>query len=483
MLVHVTRFVNVQKQIYDQIRNEVTDLQNRVKWENSDSKDSVMSRLRELWEDDFAPTSQQFEDREYPIIEWSTLNSYILRALSSIQIKQINGTSADVLDYSQYRNTGLNVIVIGGDKLSRGLTLEGLSISYFLRSSKMYDTLMQMGRWFGYRPGYLDLCRLYTSSELKEWLYSITKANEELRREFEYMAIVGGTPVDYGLRIRSDSELLITSRVKMRHGMSMQLTFSGSISETISFYKDKERNNMNLTALENLIGAFAREGIEPSKDLSRKRTSGSTQNWSGGYLWDNVPAEHIKHFLEQYVTHYSSHKVDCKLLKTYIENQNENGDLVNWTALMPSGSSKEYYDLKGCGKARLVRRAWDPDQLDSLSDHLSIGRLVSPRDESFDLTNGEYSEALNRTIAEWKHNKDKSRRKKAPEEPSGISIRNTRNRRNGLMLIYLLEPPVGKEYGNKPFVAFALSFPGNPNDKKVTYVVNNVYYKQEMGLA
>ena len=59
--------------------------------------------------------------------------------------------------------TDLKVIAIGGDKLARGLTLEGLTVSYFLRASKMYDTLMQMGRWFGYRPGYIDVCAgLYT---------------------------------------------------------------------------------------------------------------------------------------------------------------------------------------------------------------------------------------------------------------------------------------------------------------------------------
>ena len=483
MLVHVTKFVNVQKQIFDQIFNELMDIQNRVKYEDSGSENSALNELKNLWEDDFVKTTDWFNEAEYPIIKWPNLSNYILKSLSSIQIKQVNGTSADILDYSQYRNAGLNVIVIGGDKLSRGLTLEGLSISYFLRSSKMYDTLMQMGRWFGYRPGYLDLCRLYTSAELKEWLYLITKANGELRHELEYMAIIGGTPIDYGLRIRSDSELLITSRVKMRHGMSLQLTFSGSISETISFYKDKAKNDVNLDALENFIDNINREGFKHEQNPIRKRKYGKTQSWTGSFYWNNVSAENIKRFLEQYITHYSSHKVDCKLLKTYIENQNENGDLTKWTVIIPSGSSKKYYDLRGCGKIKLVRRAWDKDQVPSSSDHLSIGRLVSPRDESIDLTNEEYEVALDRTNSEWKLNKERSRRKKTPEEPSGISIRNIRNRINGLMLIYLLEPPSDQEYGDKPFVAFALSFPGNPHDKKVTYVVNNVYYRQEMGIA
>ena len=87
--------------------------------------------------------------------------------------------------------------------MSRGLTLEGLSVSYFLRASRMYDTLLQMGRWFGYRPGYVDLCRLYTTSELREYYSHITMATEELRREFDLMADRGMTPSDFGLRVRS----------------------------------------------------------------------------------------------------------------------------------------------------------------------------------------------------------------------------------------------------------------------------------------
>ena len=86
------------------------------------------------------------------------------KQVDAIEVKDINGGSADILNYYD-RSEGLSVIAIGGDKLSRGLTLEGLSVSYFLRASKMYDTLLQMGRWFGYRPGYRDLVRLYIARD------------------------------------------------------------------------------------------------------------------------------------------------------------------------------------------------------------------------------------------------------------------------------------------------------------------------------
>ena len=122
--------------------------------------------LRQFWEDDFVvATEDVIEETEDPVItilSWEDLETHIPQAAEDIRVMAINGTSGDVLAYESSRETELNVIVIGGDKLSRGLTLEGLTVSYFLRASRMYDTLMQMGRWFGYRPGFLDLCRLYT---------------------------------------------------------------------------------------------------------------------------------------------------------------------------------------------------------------------------------------------------------------------------------------------------------------------------------
>ena len=158
-------------------------------------------------------------------------------AVADIQVRMINGTAKDALDYADNQETGLKVIAIGGDKLARGLTLEGLTVSYFLRASKMYDTLMQMGRWFGFRPGYLDLCRLYTTDELVEWFEHITDASEELREEFDFMAASGATPREYGLKVQSHPVLTVTSSIKMRTARDLELSFSGGLSETVNFYR------------------------------------------------------------------------------------------------------------------------------------------------------------------------------------------------------------------------------------------------------
>lgn len=483
MLVHVTRFVNVQQQVYDQICAEMGDIQNRIKWGEGESKNSVRDDLKRLWENDFVPTSEAIKDPDCPFVPWTEIESYILKAASAITVRQINGSTADILDYVDHKNTGLSVIAVGGDKLSRGLTLEGLSISYFLRASKMYDTLMQMGRWFGYRPGYKDLCRLYTTTDIAEWLRCIAAANEELRLEFEHMAAVGGTPRDYGLRVRSHPQLLVTSRVKMRHGTTVEISFAGHISETISFYKDEVRNNENLKATENLFERIGRDGIKVERSPKRKRSNGK-QSWEGSYCWSDVSSDRIKQFLKEYATHPSSHLVNCKLLEDYIEKQNENNDLTSWTVLLLSAEGKDY-DMKQAGQVRLVKRAWNPDgSAAAEEDHLVIRRLVSPRDETIDLSEEAYSLALQDTISEWEINKGRSQRKTAPEEPSGVSIRNRRQTSHGVLLVYPLEAPEKGPKSNKsPVIGFAISFPGNSHDRKVTYVVNNIYYEQEYGLG
>jgi len=147
---------------------------------------------------------------------WSDIQEKLLEAIASMQVMLINGDSDDSLDYQDYKN-GLNVIAVGGDKLSRGLTLEGLATSYFYRNTSMYDTLMQMGRWFGYRDGFADLCRIYLTPMTENYFSHISNATEELRLELKDMLAANRTPKDFGLKVRTHpGSLLITARNKMR---------------------------------------------------------------------------------------------------------------------------------------------------------------------------------------------------------------------------------------------------------------------------
>ena len=97
-----------------------------------------------------------------------------LRELEQPVVKIVHSKTKDDLDYKS-EDAPTKIIAIGGFKLSRGLTLDGLTVSYFYRRSMMYDTLMQMARWFGYRDGYRDLLRLYTTPDARAWYEHITK--------------------------------------------------------------------------------------------------------------------------------------------------------------------------------------------------------------------------------------------------------------------------------------------------------------------
>jgi hypothetical protein len=349
-------------------------------------------------------------------------------------------------------------------------------VSYFLRASRMYDTLMQMGRWFGYRPGYLDLCRLYTTPELNEWFQYITEANEELRLEFDQMAAVGGTPRDYGLRVRSHPAMMITSKVKLRTGIELQLSYAGSISETVVFYRGGEKLDRNYRAAEDLL---RRLGPPTESSPQRNRPGGSVHTWSDSCLWTGVPATEILTFLGQVVTHPTNQRVDSRLLSDYIERQNNIGELQSWTISLISGEGErsQVAELN----INLVRRSPNERSL-SIEEQRSEGRyiirrLLSPRDEAIDLNLDRYQAALMQTVQDAA----RSGRREAPGSPSGPRIRAQRDPGTGLLLLYPLCPSTAQIEEAVPVIGFGISFPSSDQARTVTYRVNNTYWSQEYG--
>ena len=196
MLIHVTRFKNVQLIVREQVEEYLAYLVKRMRYGDGSSK-SVWDELEELFLNDFVETSSIMGVDSTKTM-WKSVKDCLLNSADQIQIRTMKGDSSEALDYFEKRSVGVSVIVIGGDKLSRGLTLEGLSVSYYLRASRMYDTLMQMGRWFGYRNSYEDLCRLFTTSILMDWYSEIASASLELREEFEIMQRRNLTPEKFG---------------------------------------------------------------------------------------------------------------------------------------------------------------------------------------------------------------------------------------------------------------------------------------------
>ncbi len=144
MLINASRFTAMHGQLRGAVQALVDDIRGSVKLngalvETLALQDPQLKRLYQVWVDEFANAGAS----------WSSVQSVLLAAVGPVKVVEVNRLSAGTLNYDEYGDTGLSVIAVGGYSLSRGLTLEGLMVSYFLRNSMMYDTLMQMGRWFG----------------------------------------------------------------------------------------------------------------------------------------------------------------------------------------------------------------------------------------------------------------------------------------------------------------------------------------------
>jgi hypothetical protein len=470
MLIHVTRFVSVQQQVAEQVNDELGFIRQRIRYGDGDRPETLMAELRELWESDFIPTTEALDDPELSSLTWEQIEPCLDPAVSKIEIRVVNGQSIEALEYFN-KPAGISVIAIGGAKLSRGLTLEGLSVSYYLRTSRMYDTLLQMGRWFGFRPGYVDLCRLFTTAELQRWYKDTALANEDLLVQFEEMALSGGTPREFGLRVRQSADgLVVTSAGKMLNGTKMKLTFSGSISETIIF--DPRTSTM-------------KENFETTEELIRQLDAASGLRESHQpHSWSGVKGEVIRDFLREFRTHPQATKAQSTVMAKYIDARirDQAPELTDWTVLLKDGPM-ESIDIAGHEVGRTVR-SYFPDDRKS-SDVYAIRRLLSPSDEMADLDPEERDRALRRTTEMFDQGIIKSKSNTAPTQPNGRAIRQTRPPQRGLLILYVLDERQGEgvEPGT-PFIGLAVSFPVSEGSGAgaMDYVVNSVYSQFELEL-
>lgn len=495
MLVHVTRFVDVQGHVRTQIENTVRSMRQRISRGIGD--ESYISQLRKLWEEDFLPVRDQVAELSPPeecppaMPSWEDIRAVLPDVLSDIQFHSVNGTAKDALDYTT-RGKPKKVIAIGGDKLARGLTLEGLCVSYFVRTTKMYDTLMQMGRWFGYRPGYLDLCRLYTSSDLVQWFGHIADAFDELREEFDFMAKAKLTPKQYGLKVMSHEVLTVTSPLKMRNAQTLSLTYSGSRPQTILFHRDASIQQQNLDATDALIRSLPDE-CHKSPEYVRK---GEKHSWPGARLWKNVDVSKVLTFLGDYETHPNATSAKATVLSDFITKMVGIGQLKSWNVALLGGGSGvgDSHTFPGGvpSEKYRVRETSDPDDPNKIDPKsFAIRVLIDPKDESIDLEEDAWHQALALT------QEAASGRLTPPSFPSGKGIREIRRRLGGevdrgLLLLYPLTPYLYKDKGqkqdrllipgwSKPIMGFAIAFPSSNNPICVEYEANPLYWMQEYG--
>ncbi len=489
MLIHVSRFNSVQTHVREDVEQYVNGL--RQKLSRRIGHEDALAELRSLWIEDFLPATQAVREARLGDIPdedpaWDEIAAALPDALADIEVRMINGTAKDALDYELNKTRGLKVIAIGGDKLARGLTLYGLCTSYFLRASKMYDTLMQMGRWFGYRPGYLDLCRLYTSGDLVRWFEHISDAATELREEFDLMANSLATPRDFGLKVQSHPELMVTSQIKMRSARTLLLSYSGQLMQTVSFSGSDLQHN--LAALERFLGEM---GTPDESGLIERAFGSTTSSWNG-HLWKDVSSQKVVEFLENYRTNSTAHRVNSAVLAEFIQKMAAEGELKHWTVATLGKQTGDAIELAPGIRVNKVERKVESAE----GDRFAIGVLSDPKDETLDLTVDQWNAALKETIQAWQTKREK-KAEEPPTSPRGPSIRRIRGLgaegvpatpERGLLVLYVVDAKFTDEKDapltEMPGVAaFGISFPGSKADVRVEYKVNNVGWEQEYGAS
>ncbi len=375
MLIHIARFKNPSTTLRHLVSDYVAELYQDIKYRYYDS----IKSFEEFWHENFEPVSKRRLGDTYAD-SWGNISQFILPTLESVMsnIKVINGDSGDMLDYST-SSIG-DYIVIGGDKLSRGLTLEGLVISYYYRSSRTYDSLLQMGRWFGYRKGWIDVCRVYSTVRFINDFITVGKVMQKFKADVEDMYNLKLNPREVGQRIMYSPNLIPTARAKMKSTIKYKVSFSGQIQQVITFSREYIKHNLEA----------ARKFVSKLKNGEARRNN--------KIVFKNVPVELVREYLldyKEYSGEYGYGFISVKNWIQYIKQLNEKGELTNWTVVLHSVDQKSTSDSVDIDQytvykpKRALRDAGDSSNL----KYYTIKNLADPKDfaEFFDPQSPEYA--------------------------------------------------------------------------------------------
>ncbi|WP_377520060.1 Z1 domain-containing protein [Priestia megaterium] len=273
MLIH-TDFRNVNHDtVFPLVDQEIKDLTDLIKVKD----EKTLNEFNKLFHEDICLKSKFVTGKDLDI-SWEKITDMLYTVVKKIKVMKINGQSEDTLNYEEHKNKGLYVVAVGGNKLSRGITLDGLTVSYYLRESRNHDTLTQMGRWSGYKKDYLDVCRLYTTKRLVVAYGSIVESIEKLREDLIEMHDSKLTPDQYQLEIIEETDSIcpsIRAIKEAQENLRLQLTasnksrftrksrkrhsLSGAILQETSFYNDPESIKQNKKDVESFITSLQEE--------------------------------------------------------------------------------------------------------------------------------------------------------------------------------------------------------------------------------
>ena len=447
MLVNISHRVAKQKQVQKLISDYLASIVRAIRSEGSKplSEALLNPALESL--------STLYEELEYENKpSFSMVLDVLIELSGTVEVRLINSYSKELLDYHNYEQ-GLNVIAIGGYSLSRGLTLEHLLVSYLIRNSKNYDTLLQMGRWFGYRDGYLDLCQVYLLQESYDWYTFISTAIQELRDEFKIMERNNLTPKQYGLKVRSSPHgLLITARNKMQAAETIiqNISFSLESVSTTQLYLRGEEYESNFNCLQNLVNYLSSTYPDEGDD--------------NAFLWKYIDFQKVFDFLNDFK--YSPLDVpQFQALREYLSSGRME-ELETWDIMLPK---------QGRGQHTTVAKKVIQQQQRSFKSDKFADNLVSASDGGGRLVR----------IWEEKYGLSEEQAQQADTEAEKSNVKQTAKfyrafRERPLLVLKVFE--VHNTDTNVKIAeqvsAYGISFPKSTQDRTAIYRANTVFMNQ-----
>lgn len=330
----------------------------------------TLAELRKLWDEETAKVAAS--DFGETKVEFDELLPELRGVLRDCRVIMDNSGSVERLDYE---NGPVVAIAVGGNTLSRGLTLEGLLVSYFVRAVTVYDTLLQMGRWFGYRTGYADLPRIWMTDELIDWFRHLATVEVEMRRDIDIYLTEDKTPRSFAVRLRTHPSLKVTAAAKMADAVNAHAGYGGKRVQTRYFHTNAEWLLGNQAAARALVS----QGLAVGAKLERRPDEGL-------FIIRDVPSDLVLDFLRTYRFHENSQEADAELMGRYIDRRIQyTGALGRWDVAIlgnvPGSPDENFEFAEGIAVKRIIRsRLKTPG-----TDYADIKTLMSRRDAAIDL--------------------------------------------------------------------------------------------------
>ena len=451
MLVHTDMRKALQDDIADEIEAELAALRQGWKY---DTDARLREELAHRWETEFRPKSAAV-DLSWDV-PFTDIEPHLARLVNDgVAVRRLNSNHLDTADFEH--EPTLKAIIVGGNKLSRGVTIEGLLVSYYVRLAPYYDTLLQMGRWFGYRGDYVDISRLYSTQLLVSWFHDLATAEEDLRRQIELYDKRRMTPLQFAPKIRSHPVMLVTAENKMQDAREISQSYDGELVQTLRFpFGDPS-----------LIDRL-QENLEYTRQmLSSLGAPAAVEN--GRPAWTNVGVDFVQEFLDSFWV-MDQTSIHPPTVRAYINEQVRQRELTTWHVLVSAAArptellGREDLGIAGVDSVGLINRSR------LAKDPTSLGVITDPDDELFGLTAAQIAEA----DQQWA----------AREYPTHAhAYRSKRDPTEGLLLIYPISgnsvaghnaknriPLFGDGEERRIVLAYALSFPFSQSPATVTYI-------------